>query len=241
MSDAQLPRDPDREPTPAGEWPECPPEIALGPPVPNPDMSENGVLRVPGGKTEVYEHARVEFGANLFAEEKPLRWLWPERIALGRVTLIAGASNTGKTWLALDMAARVTRGAPFPGRVFGPERAGNVLLVSGDPDGWDETIRPRLELAGADLTRVWWMNDVERYDPLVPSKERSRTHRRYSFPADLPHVEHHLQNVPGTRLVVLDSLATFCANDRAYRETLRLLDEIAARRNVAIVVVARHT
>lgn len=43
-----------------------------------------------------------------------LRWLWPGRIPLGKVSVIAGASGLGKSLLALDIAARVTRGGDWP-------------------------------------------------------------------------------------------------------------------------------
>ena len=45
---------------------------------------------------------------------EPVEWLWPHRIALGKVTLIAGDPGLGKSVLALDVAARVSRGQPFP-------------------------------------------------------------------------------------------------------------------------------
>lgn len=238
-ADAPASAAPPADVSPAGEWPACPPEPVLtGPPVPNRDLFENGSLRVPRGEFETFANARYEAGAFLWDEDKPVQWLWPERVALSRVTLLEGASGTGKSWLALDMAARVTRGAPWPGGSYGPHQAGDVLLVCGDPDGWNEMIRPRLLQARANLDRVGRLTVVETWDPLKP-RERSRGERRFSFPADLPLLEYHIRSRPKTRLVVLDPLSAFCANDRAYRETLRLLDEIAARQRVAIVVIAR--
>jgi hypothetical protein len=45
---------------------------------------------------------------------KPLRWLWPGRIPLGKLTLLAGDPGLGKTLVALDIIARVTRGLNGP-------------------------------------------------------------------------------------------------------------------------------
>jgi len=45
---------------------------------------------------------------------EPVRWLWPERVPLGKVSLVVGDPGCGKSLLALDMAARVTRGLPWP-------------------------------------------------------------------------------------------------------------------------------
>ena len=50
--------------------------------------------------------------ADVVAE--PVRWLWPGRIARGKVTLLAGDPGLGKSFLALDVAARVSTGAPGP-------------------------------------------------------------------------------------------------------------------------------
>ena len=45
---------------------------------------------------------------------RPVEWLWHKRIPIGKVTLLCGDPGLGKSLVALDMAARVTSGAPFP-------------------------------------------------------------------------------------------------------------------------------
>lgn len=49
-------------------------------------------------------------------EERPLSWLWDGVVPLGKLTLIAGDPGVGKSLVTLDLAARVSRGGPFPGR-----------------------------------------------------------------------------------------------------------------------------
>ena len=44
----------------------------------------------------------------------PQDWLWPNRIPMAALTLIAGFPGSGKTAIALDIAARVSVGAPAP-------------------------------------------------------------------------------------------------------------------------------
>src|SRR6476661_2421328 len=55
-------------------------------------------------------------GAMRFSELAPqkVRWLWPDRIPLGRITLLVSDPGLGKSLLALDIAARVSTGAPWP-------------------------------------------------------------------------------------------------------------------------------
>lgn len=60
--------------------------------------------------------APAELDVVLYSSLMPdqLRWLWPGRIPLGKLTVISGAPGLGKSLLALDIAARVTRGGDWP-------------------------------------------------------------------------------------------------------------------------------
>jgi hypothetical protein len=51
-----------------------------------------------------------------FADVTPtsVRWLWPGRIAMGRLTLLVGRPGEGKSFLTTDLAARVSTGRPWP-------------------------------------------------------------------------------------------------------------------------------
>ncbi len=84
-------------------------------------------------------------------------WLWKPYIPGGKLTILEGDPGLGKTWLALALAAIVTRGWPFPGQDGIPEQArepANVLYLSAE-DGLADTLRPRLDKAGADVSRVF--------------------------------------------------------------------------------------
>ena len=74
-----------------------------------------------------------------------IEWLWEGRFALGKVSLIAGDPGGGKSQLTLDMAARCTRGLPWPVDNM-PAPFGTVVVISAEDDAAD-TIIPRLMAA----------------------------------------------------------------------------------------------
>jgi len=110
---------------------------------------------------------------------KPLRWLWPGRIPLGKLTLFAGDPGLGKSVVTLDVAARVTRGDGWPDGATAGYEAGSVIVLSAEDDPAD-TIRPRLDAAGADLRRVHILQAVRR---AKPTGETSLEH--FSLETDL--------------------------------------------------------
>lgn len=85
----------------------------------------------------------------LASDVKPekVRWLWPNRIPLGKVTIFDGDPDEGKSTVSLDLAARLTRGWPMPDESEAEYPASGAVVVSLE-DGVADTIRPRLEAAG---------------------------------------------------------------------------------------------
>ncbi len=84
-----------------------------------------------------------------------IEWLWPGRFARRKLNLLVGDPDVGKSLMTIDMAARVSNGAKWPDGSDCP--LGSVILM-GIEDGRGDTIRPRLEAAGANLDLVY---DIE--------------------------------------------------------------------------------
>ena len=72
-----------------------------------------------------------------------LSWLWPKRLALGKLTIFDGDPDVGKSLVTLDLAARLTTGRPFPG-CESAAPPGNVIILHGE-DAVEDTLVPRLQ------------------------------------------------------------------------------------------------
>jgi hypothetical protein len=165
-------------------------------------------------------------------DREQVRWLWRDRIPAGKVTVLDGDPGTGKSTLTLTVAAKVSTGSPF--RDGAQPKVGGVILLNAEDDIGD-TIRPRLEAAGADLERCWVLPDVH------PEGEPPRPPE---LPADLFLLE-DLVKGKGAALVVIDPLMAFLSGavdshrDQDVRRVLASLAYMAARTGAAVVIV-RH-
>jgi len=81
----------------------------------------------------------------------PISWLWKPYLARGKLSLIQGDPEAGKTFVTLAVATAVVCGASICGDE--PLRRGPVLLLTGE-DGLEDTIVPRLKAMGADLSQI---------------------------------------------------------------------------------------
>lgn len=150
-----------------------------------------------------------------------LRWLWSNRIVLGGLTLLAGREGLGKSTVAVDLAARVTRGE-LAGEFLGEPR--HVIYVNSE-DARDSTIVPRLVAAGADLDRVVFLDAISSTDdesPLV-------------LPHDTRLLAEEIEEL-GAALVVLDAATSVIDSaldgdrDRQMRRGLEPISKLARHR-----------
>lgn len=170
-------------------------------------------------------------------EAAEVEWLWTDRIPLGRITLVAGRPGCGKSMMTADWAARVSRGRDWPDGTRCPR--GSVLLLAAEDDLAD-TIRPRLDAARADVTRVVAMQGIR-----LQSSDGTHLERVVTL-ADLDMIEAALDTLDDCRLIVIDPIGSYLGGstdshrDNEVRAVLAPLGAIAARRGIAVVVVC-HT
>jgi putative DNA primase/helicase len=144
-------------------------------------------------------------------------WLWPNIVACGDLTLLGGAPGMGKSQVAIYAAATVSRGGTWPD---GSEaRRGSVILCETE-DRPGSALRPRLEAAGADLSRVSFGKHMDLSTGMAALASQA-------------------ERLPDLRLLVLSPVLTFFGatsnDDNTVRAKLRPLLEWAAVRNVAVL------
>lgn len=94
-----------------------------------------------GATADAKRAVRAELIALENLKMEPIDWIWDKWLARGKIHLIAGVPEAGKTTGGLSLCATVSSGGRWPdGTKAAP---GNVLIWSGE-DGLAETIKPRL-------------------------------------------------------------------------------------------------
>ena len=158
-------------------------------------------------------------------EPERVEWLWPRRIPKGKITVLDGDPDNGKSVLTTDLAARVTAGLDLPDGT--PTKAAGAVIVSAE-DGASDTIRPRFDAAGGNPHRALLLGDDE----------------PFAIPDDIPRLERAVNRV-GAVLVVVDPIMAFLSGnvnsnrDQDVRRALTPLKRMAERTGAAVVLV-RH-
>lgn len=156
-------------------------------------------------------------------EEVPVSFLWKPYIPFGKLTLLQGDAGNGKTYIAMQLCAACTNRVPILN--MEAHEPFNVIYQTAE-DGLGDTIKPRLEEAGADLTKVLVIDEKDD-DPLTLADERIERAIR--------------QN--GARLLIIDPIQAFLGEavdmNRAneVRPILRKIGDVAQRTGCAVVLI----
>jgi putative DNA primase/helicase len=153
-------------------------------------------------------------------------WLWQGWLARAKVHIFAGDPGAGKTTIALDLAAIITRGGRLPDGT--QAEPGDVLFWSGEDDIAD-TLKPRLARAEADLSRVHFVAGVSKdgkkraFDPAMDMAELSEAIGRMQRPA----------------MLVMDPVVVMVTGEgngsAPVRRDLQPLADLATERRVAVL------
>ena len=157
-------------------------------------------------------------------EIKEVNWLWYPFIPAGKVTIVQGDPGEGKTTLMLKIAAMISNGLRIPdGEPIGVPA--NVIY-QGAEDGASDTIKPRLVKAGADCSRIAFI-DTDKGEPLSVGD--------YRFEKAIKECN--------AKLLIIDPLQAFIGGNTEWQKTggfrsaMSSLSRIAEESGCAIVLI----
>ena len=160
-------------------------------------------------------------------EEEEISWLWEERIAFGKLTLILGNPGVGKSVWNAWLAAALSKGLALPGTKTTLEPLSTLMVFV--EDGAADTVKPRLRVHGADMSKVFRVqataNEIE--DLLTLPDD---------LPLLRPYIEQH-----AVKVVQIDPLSAFLSgnlntwNDANVRQALAPMAQLAEETGAAFI------
>lgn len=165
-------------------------------------------------------------------EPERVRWLWPQRIARGKLSILAGDPGLGKSTITADFASRVTNGLSWPDGGANDDGPGGVVILSAE-DGASDTIVPRLIAAQADRSRVYMLDGVR----------SGEDDQFFDLRAHLPVLAKAVESIESCKLVVIDPIGAFLGMTDSHRDAdvrgvLKPVAAMAEKLDVAVLAVA---
>lgn len=234
----------DEPPAYATEQAPLPDENEL-PPAPNPrvkDIAKKSVTAnryvTPPPPPGSYE-SRIRSVVSVMGNEviiRPIKWLWPGRFALGKISMIVGEPGLGKSQVCSSIASIVSNGGKWPAD-RAPSVRGSVIILSAEDDPQD-TLAPRLIAAGADMSKICMWQGIR-----VFNNDGSEEHRLFSIMDDCGFLEAKIDEIGDVRLVIIDPVSAYmgAADSHKNSETrvaMYPIQKLAEKRNFAVIFIS---
>jgi DNA polymerase I-like protein with 3'-5' exonuclease and polymerase domains len=169
-------------------------------------------------------------------------WLWPDRFALGKLGIVAGLPDEGKSSLLCYIAGRLTNAElQWPNDEGQPPRQGNVILLTSE-DSPADTLVPRLVAANAVLERVEIVQMVHDRD-VKDGRERERM---FSLMDDLGLLRQKIEKLGDVVAILIDPVTAYLGagkngvdscRDTDVRAVLGPLVHLAGEHRIAIIAI----
>ncbi len=167
-------------------------------------------------------------------EPRTVKWLWKNRIPNGKLVSLSGNPGLGKTLVLMDISSRVTTGADWPDGERGGE-PGGVVICSAEDDPHD-TLRPRLDAAGADVSRINLVQSVV----LLDAKTKKKSERLIDLQQDRDAIGKAMDGTANCKLLIMDPINAYLGKTDSYknaevRQVLGPVAEMCHRKGVAFI------
>ena len=156
-------------------------------------------------------------------QSQEIEWLWYPFIPYGKLTIIQGDPGDGKTTMVLNLAAKLSKGEALDENMKVTEPV-NVIYQAAE-DGLADTVKPRLELAGADCERIIVIDESDKSLSMVDERLEQAIVRT------------------GARLLILDPIQAYLGGgmdmNRANeaRDMTKKLGALAEKTKCAIILI----
>jgi len=159
-------------------------------------------------------------------------WVWPGRVAEGKLILVGGPPGLGKSLLTVCMAATVSNGGAWPCGE-GSTVPGSVIIMSAE-DGIQDTIIPRLIAADANMDCI--------HIVAAATKSDGTGRKTFSLKTDVDLLEHLAKEIGNVRLIIVDPISAYMGGSDGNgnvetREVLEPLADMANRLRIAVIAV----
>jgi hypothetical protein len=168
--------------------------------------------------------------------ERPVDWLWKNRLPRGCGLVVSGSVGTNKSMLSTDIAAKISQGSDWPDgekNEMGPRE----VLIAATEDDLETTIKPRLMAAGADMTKVSYIKNV-----FTLNDQGKPVKRELDITADKMRLYSILSEHPEILLVILDPLTGFFGDmdgndNKKIRPMMQAIARICQLTGVAFILL----
>ena len=186
----------------------------------------------PKTKAKEFESGRLKTVCAADIEPEHVEWLVDQSFPLGMLAVIGGQPGLGKSQISINLAAGVTTGKGLPG-TGGFSSIGSVIILANEDDA-ARTIRPRLDAAGADISKVHIVEGVAGEGAEVDM---------FQLDLDIAELRDRALEIGDVRLIIIDPPSAYLGTkvdsykDSDVRRVLMPLGNLAQETGAMILLI----
>jgi putative DNA primase/helicase len=187
--------------------------------------------------SKVIDYASPEDGVELVCADEVASvasdWHMKGWLPEGELVILGGDGGAGKTLIAMDWAATLSNSGTDRGLFPDGTQAqyGSTLIWTCEDD-WRRTLKPRLDAAGANHRKIFFVGDVIEFS----------SRRSFDFKKDLPGLIRQIERIGDVKMLVIDTVMEVVSsggsNAKKVRQDLIKLVEIAHKYRITVIGIA---